>query len=212
VFDRFRQADSSTRRTFGGLGLGLSIAKQLVEHHGGTIKAQSDGAGKGSTFTVDIPVRVLSSAEEETGVAPVVGDPHAEPLPKVRLDGLRVLIVDDEPIARRALLRILQNAGAIALAAESAAEALRLVMSDAPEVLVSDIAMPGTDGYDLIRQVRAAGFSVRDLPAVALTAFAHKEDRRRALLAGFQVHVAKPVDPQDLMAVIGSLMGRTGVA
>ena len=183
-----------------------------MEHHGGTIKAQSDGAGKGSTFTVDIPVRVLSSAEEETGVAPVVGDPHAEPLPKVRLDGLRVLIVDDEPIARRALLRILQNAGAIALAAESAAEALRLVMSDAPEVLVSDIAMPGTDGYDLIRQVRAAGFSVRDLPAVALTAFAHKEDRRRALLAGFQVHVAKPVDPQDLMAVIGSLMGRTGVA
>ncbi len=211
VFDRFRQADSTTRRKFGGLGLGLSIAKQLVELHGGTLKAASEGPGKGATFTVELPVRAVLGH-----VGPTGSDGGAEPpralFPEVRLDGLRVLIVDDDPIARRAVLKALEEAGAVVTAAGSVVEAIARIAKDVPEVLVSDIAMPDEDGYDLIRRVRAAGHSVRDLPAVALTAFAHKEDRRRALLAGFQVHVAKPVDPQDLTAIIGSLVGRTGVS
>ncbi len=209
VFDRFRQADSTTRRKFGGLGLGLSIAKQLMELHGGTILVESLGSGNGATFTVDIPIRAIASPYAES-VADKSNHSELTSLPEVRLDGLHVLVVDDEIDARTAVLRVLEEAGAIVAVAGSTEEAMKIISKAPPEVLVSDIAMSDEDGYDLIRRVRAAGYSVRDLPAIALTAFAHKEDQRRALLAGFQVHVPKPVDPHDLTTIIGSLVGRTG--
>jgi PAS domain S-box-containing protein len=210
VFDRFRQADSTTRRKFGGLGLGLSIAKQLIEMHGGTVKVESAGLGSGSTFTVEFPIQAVRAIEWEGDAVETDGEPNAALMQEVRLDGLRVLIVDDQYDAQRALAKVLESAGAIVATADSAQDAMIIVSKGWPEVLLSDIAMPGEDGYDLIKRVRAAGHSARDLPAVALTAFAQKEDQRRVLLAGFQVHVAKTVDPHDLTAVIGSLMGRTG--
>jgi CheY-like chemotaxis protein len=137
------------------------------------------------------------------------GDSLSDALP-IRLDGLRVLVVDDESDARRLLGKVLGEAGAIVTAKGSVADAMAALAIAAPEVLVSDIAMPDQDGYELIRQVRSRGLTAKDLPAIALTAFAHKDDRRRALLAGFQVHVPKPIDPHDLQAVIATLAGRTG--
>jgi PAS domain S-box-containing protein len=217
VFDRFRQADSSARRKFGGLGLGLSIVRHLVEMHGGTVEASSAGEGRGASFTVRLPIRAVrldeSPPETRDGQDESDSD-HVLPrmLPIVRLDGLRVLVVDDEADARRLLVRVLQDAGAIVTAAGSAPEALEMLEAIHPEVLVSDLGMPDTDGFDLLRQVRARGHEARDLPAVALTAFVHKEDQRQAILAGFQVHVGKPVDPHDLTAVVASLAGRTGMS
>jgi signal transduction histidine kinase/ActR/RegA family two-component response regulator len=214
VFDRFRQADSSTRRKFGGLGLGLSIVKQLVEMHGGTIMADSAGEGTGSTFTIQLPIRaVLPSLEE--GEERVGNGTASTVLHTVRLDGLRLLVVDDQADARRLLSKVLETAGATVMVAGSAAEAMKMLRRGgrlaAPHVLVSDIGMPEENGFDLIGQVRKAGYSARDLPAVALTAFANKDDQRKALLAGFQVHVPKPADPHDLAVVIASLAGMTGV-
>ncbi|HEX4053029.1 MAG TPA: PAS domain S-box protein [Tepidisphaeraceae bacterium] len=214
VFDRFRQADSSTRRRFGGLGLGLSIVKQIVEMHGGTVEAQSGGDGSGSMFTVRLPIRAVQideSGEEPEEKKPADGGQTATAGgPLVRLDGLRVLVVDDEADARRILVKVLKDAGAIVTAAGSAEEALEALPKARPEVLISDLGMPDVDGFDLIRSVRASGHSAKDLPAVALTAFVHKKDQRQALLAGFQVHVPKPIDPHDLLAVVASLAGRTG--
>ncbi len=217
VFDRFRQADSSTRRKFGGLGLGLSIVKQLVEMHGGTVDVDSAGEGRGAIFTVRLPIRAVhinESAEEPDAEAAASESEQAPPLPVVRLDGLRLLVVDDEADARRLLVKVLEQAGATVTAAGSAAQAMAALKPGGqnanPHVLVSDIGMPDEDGFDLIRQVRKAGHTARDLPAVALTAFVHKEDTRQALLAGFQVHVPKPVDPHDLTVTIASLAGRTG--
>ena len=223
VFDRFRQADSSTRRKFGGLGLGLSIVKHLVEMHGGKIEAHSPGEGKGSTFTVRLPISAVriddSPRDDERGESDEGGGERgasvgAPPAPLVRLDGLRVLVVDDEADARRLLVKVLEGAGATVMAAESGKEALDLLHKAGeqagPHVLVSDLGMPDMDGYDMIGAIRAAGHSAKELPAVALTAFAHKEDARRALMAGFQVHVPKPVEPHDLTVVIASLAGRTG--
>jgi len=210
VFDRFRQADSSTRRRFGGLGLGLSIVKHIVEMHGGTVEAHSNGEGKGSTFAVSLPIRAVKT---DDGPEKIAGDSEkdlAAFLPLVRLDGLRVLVVDDEADARRLLIKTLSEAGAVVTAACSTNEALEAISVEVPEVLVSDLGMPDQDGYDLIRRIRGRGIKPKDLPAVALTAFVAKEDQRRALLAGFQVHVPKPVDPRDLLAVVASISGRTG--
>jgi PAS domain S-box-containing protein len=209
VFDRFRQAESSTRRKHGGLGLGLSIVKHIVELHGGTVHAASAGEGRGAIFTVNLPMRVVQIEEaDEKNVASEYRD---VPVPEsVRLDGLRVLVVDDEGDVRRILAKVLGETGAIVTTVGSVTEAMVLLETTHPHVLLSDIAMPDQDGYDLIRQVRGAGHSVKELPAVALTAFAHKEDRLRALLAGFQVHVSKPIDPHELIAIIATLAGRTG--
>jgi signal transduction histidine kinase/ActR/RegA family two-component response regulator len=219
VFDRFRQSDSSTRRRFAGLGLGLSIVKYIVEAHGGTVEADSPGEGKGSTFTVRLPIRAVRIGEESEGatIARHTGEgetqdtvPSADRRRLVRLDGLRVLVVDDEADARRVLVLVLEQVGAIVTAAGSVREAIEALSTARPDVLVSDLGMPDQDGFDLIRQVRDAGHDAKELPAVALTAFVQRDDAHSALLAGFQVHVAKPIDPHDLTSVVASLAGRTG--
>jgi len=210
VFDRFRQADSSMRRNFGGLGLGLSIVKCIVEMHGGTVHAASAGEGRGATFTVNLPVLAVTADSEAGEAKHHSADTGAAELMLVRLDGLRILVVDDEADARRLLAKVLGEAGGVVMAAGSVAEAMAAIAAACPDVLVCDIAMPNRDGYELIRQLRGAGHLAKELPAVALTAFAHKDDRLRALLAGFQVHVAKPIDPHELIAIIATLSGRTG--
>ncbi len=211
VFQRFRQADSSTRRRFGGLGLGLSIVKQLVELHGGTVQAQSAGENQGSTFIVELPIAAVNMAPAGEPTAVASSQRVAAPVaPAVRLDGLHVLIVDDEPDARNLLSRVFVEAGARVTLAGSADEAIAAIQRRQPHVMVSDIAMPEKDGYDLIRHLRGNGLGAKALPAVALTAFAQKEDARAAILAGYQVHIAKPVDPRDLLAAVASLADRTG--
>jgi PAS domain S-box-containing protein len=199
VFNRFSQADTSITRTHGGLGVGLAIAKSLVELHGGTISVNSPGEGKGSTFTIRLPI------------AAVVKVPDFEPGfdPELQLQdlaGVKVLVVDDEPDACEMLLHLFRLSGATVEVAMSAEEALKVCDSFGPDVLVSDIGMPNVDGYEFIRRIRRSG--KRQLPAVALTALTRLEDRVKALAAGFQMHVAKPVEPAELLAVVSSLAGR----
>jgi PAS domain S-box-containing protein len=212
VFDRFRQADMGTTRRHGGLGLGLAIVRHLVELHGGTVTAESEGAGRGSTFTVLLPVAPVYSAEaSEARVHPAA----REMLPAFecpdRLDGLRVLVVDDEPDTREMLKAGLGQCGARVTVAGSAAEAIESLASGEPDVLISDIGMPDEDGYELIRQVRArAADDGGRVPAIALTAYARVEDRMQALRAGYQMHVTKPVELAELAAVVASLARREG--
>jgi CheY-like chemotaxis protein len=210
VFDRFRQADSSTQRKFGGLGLGLSIVKHIVEMHGGRVQAESAGEGRGATFTVNLPIRAVQLDEGDSETGGKLRDTESPDLKPIRLDGIRVLVVDDEEDARRLLVKVLGEAGSVVTAAGSVVEAMAAVAIANPHVLLSDIAMPDRDGYDLIRNIRSTGHSAKELPAVALTAFAHKEERLRVLRAGFQVHVAKPIDPHELIAVVATLAGRVG--
>jgi len=213
VFERFRQADASTTRQHGGLGLGLAIVKHLVEMHGGTVRAKSPGEGQGATFTVSLPIIVIHHQEAEPEKVRLK-QPEAAELesPRDALAGVRVLVVDDEADARVLVKRALADCGAEVRVAETVAEALQVLEKFRPHILVSDIGMPEEDGYDLIRQIRGGGWTARRMPAVALTAFARAEDRKRAMLAGFQTHVAKPVDPAELVAVVASLAGRTGGA
>ena len=211
VFERFRQADSSITRSFGGLGLGLAIVRQLVELHGGTVHAESPGEGQGSTFTVKLPlIAVGLTAIEPERVHPAVGG--SVPFDcSPRLDGLRILIVDDDADIRDLLTYTLEVCGAEVMAAASADEAIAaLTASSTPmDILISDIGMPDEDGYALLRRVRALEPEHKGgIPAIALTAYARTQDRRAALLAGFQSHVAKPVEPAELIAVIANLAGR----
>ncbi len=205
VFDRFRQADSSMTRRAGGLGLGLSIVRSLVEMHGGSVRAKSPGLDQGSTFVVALPRPVVRDDDSHPKLT-AAPSRIANDLPK--LEGIRVLVVDDETDARTLLARILEDREAEVTGVRGAAEALALLRRERFDVLVSDIGMPDTDGYQLMRIIRdpANGFDVA-LPAIALTAFAGAGDRQLALLSGFQQHIAKPVEPRELIAAIASLVG-----
>jgi signal transduction histidine kinase/ActR/RegA family two-component response regulator len=209
VFERFRQADGATTRRHTGLGLGLAIVRQLVELHGGTVHAASEGVGLGATFTVRLPI---SAGEPRGGQAATLGERRnaasaPSPLPPLaRLDELGILVVDDNPDGRTLTSFVLTQAGARVNAVASAPEALQRLEVDRPDVLVSDIGLPEEDGYALIRQIRhdeaeRGGF----LPAVALTGYARAEDRTRILAAGFQAHVIKPIEPGELTTVIAAI-------
>jgi len=200
VFERFRQGDGTLTRHSGGLGLGLSIVRHLVEAHGGTVSAESPGSDRGATFIVKLPLaKPKSIPTRETSVGEVVSEGRT-------LAGLSILIVDDEPDAREILEEVLTLAGARITAAADAAEALSLLLDFTPDVLVSDLAMPEMDGLTLIRKIRSrAPDRVATIPAIALTAYTRAEDRVRALNAGFQLHVPKPVDPTELVMTIASL-------
>ena len=210
LFERFRQADSTTTRAHGGLGLGLAIARQIVELHGGTIHASSGGEGKGATFRVELPVMIVHSAV-------VVGaEPRVHPRTEVRvtpmndhaLSDVRVLAVDDDADALTLVREILETAGAQVFTAASAPAALAVLEEQSPDVLISDLGMPGMDGFELIQRVRTLTNEKKDIPAAALTAYALSEDRARALRTGFEMHLAKPIDPSELVAAVASLARR----
>lgn len=212
VFERFRQADSSTTRQYGGLGLGLSIVKHLVELHGGSVFAKSAGAGCGATFTVQLPVTVIHRhadiGERQHPKTARLGTADQKP---ADLSGLKVLVVDDEPDARALIKHVLSACEAEVFTAGNAAEALMLLENEHPHLLVSDIGMPDVDGYELLKRVRALGRGRGGrIPAIALTAFARSEDRTRALRAGFLVHLSKPVEPIELVATVATVATVTG--
>jgi signal transduction histidine kinase/CheY-like chemotaxis protein len=211
VFDRFRQADASITRQYGGLGLGLSIVKQLIELHGGTIAVESQGVGLGSRFVVSLPLNAIRSVGELDPERSNGKSGIAEPLlPEGGIAGVRVLIVDDEPDARAMVKRLLEDYGAIVTAASSAHEGVERLQAEKPDVLVSDIGMPGEDGYSMMRRIR----SLRpeqggETPSLALTAYARIEDRDRSILAGFQMHLPKPVEPTELVVMVAALGRKT---
>jgi signal transduction histidine kinase/ActR/RegA family two-component response regulator len=206
MFERFRQADSTSTRAHGGLGVGLAIVRHLVELHRGTVSADSPGLGRGATFTVRLPL-VAGRLPAGALAGPVAGSAVVQRFPE--LQGVRVLVVDDEADARDLVATVLQQCGAEVTAAGSAAEALDALDRVRPHVLISDVSMPGVDGYALIDRVRALGLDRGGrTPAVALTAYARAEDRERALAVGFQMHLAKPVEPADLVEVVSRLTGR----
>jgi CheY-like chemotaxis protein len=198
IFERFHQVDASTTKKHGGLGLGLSIAKNLVEMHGGTISATSDGVGHGATFHVRLP---LLPAHLDVASAKDQGEPKES---RLELAGLKVLVVDDETDSVNIVRRLLEKEGAHVEIAQSMADALIAFETFTPDVIVSDIGMPEHDGYDLIQAIRALPGG-RKVPAVALTALARGEDRSRALRAGFQMHISKPVDGTELIVAVRNL-------
>lgn len=199
VFDRFRQASLATAKEHGGLGLGLAIVRHLVERHGGTVKAESPGEGKGSTFTVTLPKKMVTVSQIET----------TEPITtQLALNGVRLLVVDDHEDVRFLLSTILRQYGAEVTGAESVAKALEIFGIWRPNIIISDIGMPEADGYELISKIRSLSEEEGgQIPAIALTAFTKEEDRQQIISAGFQSHVPKPVEPTELVTIINSLVG-----
>jgi PAS domain S-box-containing protein len=209
IFDRFRQADPATNRVHGGMGLGLSIVRQLVELHGGTVRAESEGVGKGATFVVSLPFVNFRRAPERAERLPLNPISHAELNCPPSLQGLRVLAVDDEADTREMIRAVLEHCKMEVFTAASAAEALEAIGRSRPDVLLSDLGMPGEDGYALIAKVRALPAARGgQIPAAALTAYVRGEDRVKVLSSGFQLHVSKPLEPNELVAVVANLAGR----
>ena len=208
VFDRFRQADSGSTRRAGGLGLGLAIVKHLVEMHGGSVHAHSAGEDKGSTFTVKLPMMIVNPSAAQSREHPLAE--RRNPLQQLAdLAGVRVLAVDDDADALGLLKDVLEAAGAKVSTAASALDALDAIGGFKPDAVVADIGMPDMDGFELIRRIRALDDpKLRDVPAAALTAFARSEDRTKALQSGFEMHLAKPVDPGELVASVATLVRR----
>jgi signal transduction histidine kinase/ActR/RegA family two-component response regulator len=210
VFERFRQADASTTRRHGGLGLGLSIVKHLIEQHGGTVRAESAGEGKGASFTIELPAAAPAANPGRNARAMMIKTPAPSTgeFTLRDLSGVHVLVVDDDRDARELIFRILSDCQATVRIAASAREAVDAMRASPPDLLISDLGMPEVDGFELLAWVRQLG---RDhggeVPAVALTAFARSEDRLRALEAGFSAHISKPVEPSELIAVVASLVG-----
>ncbi|HET7402235.1 MAG TPA: PAS domain S-box protein, partial [Usitatibacter sp.] len=204
VFERFRQADGTMARRHGGLGLGLSIARHVVEMHGGTIEASSPGQDLGATFTIRLPLAAAAPSRQRTRTRAEWPDDFRV----ADLSGLHVLVVDDDDDGRELVRRLIAECGAEVELASSGAEALQAVRARRPAVMVSDIGMPGMDGYEMMRRLRETTSSSAPLPAIALTAFARPEDRERALACGFAAHVAKPVEPAELVATVARLAGR----
>jgi PAS domain S-box-containing protein len=211
VFERFRQADGSTTRRHGGLGLGLAIVKHLIELHGGTVRAESMGEGQGSTFTIQLPLAAVHRRKQSgPGFRP--SEPH-ESIPALHLpnlSGIKAMVVDDDPDGRNLIRLVLEDSKAEVITAEDAKEALTLLEEHQLDIIVSDLGMPEMDGYEFIRQVRAfENKTSRHIPAIALTAFASSEDRTRALQAGFQLHVIKPVESDEFLSLVAGLVGRS---
>ena len=207
IFERFKQADASTTRRHGGLGLGLAIVKQLVESHGGSVRATSAGIGRGATFIVSLPLMVLHPPPDEWERKHPQSEPRDVPLlPTLSLKDVTVVAIDDEPDARNLLKRLLESAGTAVYLARSAEEGMQHLLTQSVDVLICDIGMPDEDGYSLIRRIRALNDGYKsEVAAVALTAYARLEDRTEAIRAGFQNHLPKPVDPAELLAVVHSL-------
>jgi CheY-like chemotaxis protein/anti-sigma regulatory factor (Ser/Thr protein kinase) len=209
VFDRFRQADGATTRSYGGLGLGLAIVRHLIEAHGGTVRVESHGEGLGATFSITLPflaVRIEAPEIERRSRRHENGAPRYA-LPR-QLDGVRVLVVDDDLEARQMISTVLAQSGAEVRVCISSSDALDTLSRWKPDVLMSDIGMPNEDGYALIQRVRRLKEECGGrIPAAALTAYAREEDRERALSSGFQIHVAKPVEAAELVSVVSNLIG-----
>jgi CheY-like chemotaxis protein len=222
IFERFRQADTSSKRVHGGLGLGLSIVSSLVNMHGGEVEAASAGKGKGATFTVTLPVLSLPDLDVMGEVSPEVsaqllnlrrqqngvGDKNAELYPDL-LKGLRVLSVDDQQDTRELITIALTRYGAEVKASDSASTALQLIKEWKPHVVVSDIGMPGMDGYDFMRQVRELETEGERIPAIAVTGYAGAVDESKALDAGYEVHLSKPIELNKLVTVIAKVSNRS---
>jgi len=209
VFERFRQADSRLSREYGGLGLGLAISRELIEMHGGTIRAESDGSGKGARFSV----RLLQSPSSDTRSTIAEerrrSEPREQAATTVDLTGLQVLIVDDDPDALTLMREVLETAGAMVISADSGRTALSVLDAQTPHAIVSDLGMPGMDGFELLAELRHSPVEWRRrIPAAAVTAYARSEDRARSLTSGFQIHLSKPIDPRELVAAVGALASR----
>ncbi|MGC4030965.1 MAG: ATP-binding protein [Tepidisphaeraceae bacterium] len=214
VFDRFRQADASTTRRHGGLGLGLSIVRQLIDMHGGTVQVKSAGKGRGASFIVTLPIMLLEATtadqSHDTAVTKELVQKTHEAA-RLQLAGVNILAIDDEPDGRSMLHRLLGECGAVVQTAGSAAEAIAAFDTCRPAVIVSDIGMPGEDGYSLIRRIRSRpAVAGGQVPAIALTAYARANDRIRAIEAGFQAHLVKPVNPAELIITVAAMANLAG--
>jgi CheY-like chemotaxis protein len=203
VFDRFRQADAGIGRRYGGLGLGLSIVKSLVELHGGAVRVKSAGRDQGSTFTVRLPIYHVRVDDTDRS-RPVRSDP-LETIELPRLDNTRVLVVDDDLEGCAMTARMLEGRGADVHCIASGGEGLELLARERYDIVLSDIGMPDMDGYDFMQRLRRLPHEhARSIPAIAVTAYARPEDRQRALLAGYQIHLSKPIEAQELIAAIAT--------